>query len=257
MTRVDIEVFKGYAPIEKTATNDGNWIIKGIATTPTKDWEGESVDPNGLDITYLMKQGKINYEHKPGYANVIGEPTANTYVDSEGLHLEAMLYKDLPLAKSAWDLANAMEKSHAKRSLGFSIEGAGRKDPNNPKVFKSVRVTNVAITSNPANPDASWHVFKKSIDVDSDLYKAFMTGTDTNPDTMTQGAAFRKESLPNAVEQLSFALDSDNSKGLLDYVQKELAKSGLDTPSNLATILQLGRGLSRDVAKSFLEKGQV
>lgn len=256
MASVDIDVFKGYAPIEKSNNDSGDWLIKGIASTGTTDWTGEQINPSGLDITYLMKQGKINYEHKKGYDNVIGEPTENTYTDEKGLHLEALLYKNVPLAKAAWDLANAMEESHAKRSLGFSIEGLCKRDPSNHNILKSVKVTNVAITSNPANPDASWHVFTKSVDTDSDIYKSLMTGTEVNPDDMSQGSALRKENLPNAISQLSFALDSKDLDSLLNYTQKELVKRGLDSTSNLATILQLGRGVSRDVAKSFIEKGR-
>ena len=55
-----MDLFKKYIPITKSKDSNNNWYISGIASTPTRDWEGDTIDPRGLDITYLMKQGKIN-----------------------------------------------------------------------------------------------------------------------------------------------------------------------------------------------------
>lgn len=260
--KVDIDLFKAYVPINKTASSDSEWYISGVASTNTKDWDGEIVDPSTLDITYLMKQGKINYEHNNELDHIIGEPTDNTYIDKSGLHLEAMLYKNMPLAQDAWKLANAMEKSHAKRSLGFSIEGIGKRSAD-PNVFSKVKVMNVAITANPANPDASWKTFKKSVDVNSELAKAYSemsaenpaeTGTEINPSDMQGVSSFRKEDLPGALTTLTYAMKSENCSELLNYAQKALEDSGNITKDVKQLILQVGRGVSKETAKNFLDE---
>lgn len=256
--KVDVDLFKAYVPINKTQTNDSEWYISGVASTNTKDWDGEIVDPSTLDITYLMKQGKINYEHNNALDHIIGEPTDNTYIDKSGLHLEAMLYKNMPLAKDAWDLANAMEKSHAKRSLGFSIEGIGKRS-SNPNVFSKVKVMNVAITANPANPDASWKTFKKSVDVNSELAKAYSemsaeTGSAINPSDMQGISSFRKEDLPGALTTVTYAMESKNCTELLNYAQKALEDSGNINKEVKQLILQVGRGISKETAKNYLDE---
>lgn len=253
--KVDIDLFKAYVPINKTASSDSEWYISGVASTNTKDWDGEIVDPSTLDITYLMKQGKINYEHNNELDHIIGEPTDNTYIDKSGLHLEAMLYKNMPLAQDAWKLANAMEKSHAKRSLGFSIEGIGKRSAD-PNVFSKVKVMNVAITANPANPDASWKTFKKSVDVNSELAKAYSemsaeTGSEINPSDMQGISSFRKEDLPGALTTLTYAMKSENCSELLNYAQKALEDSGNITKDVKQLILQAAEEYPKKQLKIF------
>lgn len=266
-----MNVFKKYIPITKSKDSNDNWYISGIASTPTKDWEGDTIDPRGLDITYLMKQGKINYEHKNTASHIIGEPTNNTFVDGNGLHLEAMLYKDQPLAQDTWELANAMEKSNAKRSVGFSIEGVGQADPNNEHRINKVKVYNVAVTTNQANPDAQWHTFTKSFNPDSEIVKAMdggmTTGTATpsnqasnlegyavDPQQLFGVSAFRKEDLPKAISYLTSVLSRKDKDSLLNYAQKELSNKNLLSLNSKALILQLGRGLSYDSSINFLKE---
>lgn len=260
---INIDFFKGYAPIKKSVEKDGNWYIAGTASDPTRDWDGESVDPKGIDITYLMKQGKINYEHNNNLDHIIGEPTENTRLEPNGLYVEAMLYKDSKLANDAWNLANAMKKSNAKRSLGFSIEGFAKKNPNDPSKLDRVRVTNVAVTANPANPDATWETFTKSVSLNSSIAKEFqqIDGTSdedisyvVDPNNMHGISSLKKENIPKAINYLTYVSQNKNKDELLNYAQKELDKKGLLNDSAKKLILHLGRGLSSDEASKFLGK---
>lgn len=217
-----------------------------------------------------MKQGKINYEHKNTASHIIGEPTNNTYVDDSGLHLEALLYKDQPLAQDTWQLANAMEKSNAKRSVGFSIEGVGQADPDNEHRINKVKVYNVAVTTNQANPDAQWHTFTKSFDPDSEIVKAMggttagtatpsnqassLEGYAVNPEDLFGVASFRKEDLPKAINYLTNVLSRKDKDSLLNYAQKELSDKNLLSLKSQALILQMGRGLSYDSSIDFLKE---
>lgn len=46
--------------IEKTDNqkdSDGNWYVRGYASTPNRDLQGEIVIPQGIDIDYFVKSG--------------------------------------------------------------------------------------------------------------------------------------------------------------------------------------------------------
>ena len=51
--KIDVDFFQGYAPIKKSVEKDGNWYIAGLASNPTKDWDGESVNPMELILPIL------------------------------------------------------------------------------------------------------------------------------------------------------------------------------------------------------------
>jgi hypothetical protein len=151
------------------------WYLRGYATTPDLDLQDDIVDPSGIDISHLISNGYINYEHYQGDEYRIGVPTDGTHVDPEvGLYVEAKLYKGNPYAKSIWNLATNIQKSGIDRKLGFSIEGFARqRDKKDPRIIKSTYITNVAVTTNPANPHATWDSFMKS----------FLAGYGITPDT--------------------------------------------------------------------------
>ncbi|AIW03339.1 prohead protease [Bacillus phage Mater] len=238
--------------IKKSNDNDTEqaWYLRGYATTPDLDLQEDIVDPTGIDISHFIENGYINYEHMQGNEHIIGAPTEGTHVDPDvGLYVEAKLYKGNPYAKSIWDLANNIAKSGIPRKLGFSIEGyAKARDKSDPRIIKSTYITNVAVTTNPANPNATWDAFMKS----------FLTGFGISPDTQVDAAALRTESFARSLHNLSAAYKQLNNPVEFDRVWKEVG-SYLDsidrsTPESMVMFLQLSKGYSRNEAVAAIDK---
>jgi hypothetical protein len=60
-----------------------------------------------------------------------------------------------------WELAKAMKKSGAPRSLGFSIEGKVLERDGGNRIVRA-KVRNVAITNAPVNTDCVWGILSKA-----------------------------------------------------------------------------------------------
>jgi len=67
-------------------------------------------------------------------------------------------------------------------------------------------------------------------------------------------SSFRKEDLPGALTTLTYAMKSDNCSELLNYAQKAREDSGYITKDVKQLILQVGRGVSKETAKNFLDE---
>ena len=61
--------------------SNGQILVSGWASTGDRDFQGETVEPIGIDATYLFNNGWIDYEHDTN--KVIGAPTSNSYVDTD------------------------------------------------------------------------------------------------------------------------------------------------------------------------------
>lgn len=152
------EKFNFYLPVEfekgkSEDTGEDVMKIKGIASTPDEDSDGEFLEPLGFDVSRFLSHGFLNYNHmgKTDANAIIGEPT-KAEVTSKGLYIEGELYKGHPLAESVWHLANTLIQNKSKRRLGYSIEGrALQRDPNNPKRITKALITGCAITPSPVN----------------------------------------------------------------------------------------------------------
>ena len=108
--------------IEKSNKNgkkNKNYIVAGYASTFDKDMDAEQIDPNGIDITYLMKSGYIDYEHDR--EEVVGIPTSNTHVDSNGLYLEAELFGDNEHVQKMMNLYDKIASLKGKLKNAISI----------------------------------------------------------------------------------------------------------------------------------------
>lgn len=224
------------------------WYVRGYASTPDLDLQGDIVQPSGIDIEYFKKHGWINYEHKQDAEFAIGVPTEDCYIDFEkGLFVEARLLQDNKYAKDIWDLAKNIKKSGINRQLGFSIEGGIRKrnDRDN-RVIEELVIRNVAITKSPANPKATWDMFMKS----------WTAGHETNPEQQVNGSALRREHLAQAITNLSYMYKMGNPKEydeLWTQTSEYLDDSGRNTRESAVIMLQLSRGVSRQDAEKFLQ----
>jgi len=262
-TYVDRETgkFNMFVPIdieESIKKNDDSpseksWYLRGYATTRDLDRQDDIVDPAGIDIEHFLQHGYINYEHQQGDFYKVGVPTEGTYIDPEvGLYVECKLYKDNPHAKIMWDLATNIKKSGIKRKIGFSVEGfcLGR-DAEDPRIMRKLRVTNVAVTTNPANPYAVWEHFAKS----------FTAGYPMSPDTALDAGALSPESFARSLYNLTWTLKKSNDKEFNETWEKigdYLDAMDRNTPECAILFLQIAKGYSRNEAleklKTFYSK---
>lgn len=156
--------FRFWVPLS-TIEKSGTGAIKsmkvgGIASTSKKDMDGESLDPNGFDLSYFKNKGIVNWNHNKSPDAIIGEPTT-AKLTKDGLYVEAELYPDNALAKSVYQLAETLQKSSKTRRLGFSIEGkATERDPNDDTKVCKALITNIALTISPKNPDSIVNIVK-------------------------------------------------------------------------------------------------
>jgi hypothetical protein len=159
----------------------GRRLIRGVAATPERDTQGETLDMSGLDTDYFFKFGKINWEHKKDPAYIIGQPIDGE-VTSRKFTIEAELFRGIKHADDAWALAVATADSD-RPVLGFSVEGkVVDRDPRDPSRILKAMIVNVALTVNPVNPGTSAY---------ADVVKALAT----NPNIGADGSALMAQSL--------------------------------------------------------------
>ena len=177
-----VENFKFYVPAECGLINK-SYYLQGIASTGSKDADGEYLDPTGFDLSYLNSVGQANWQHQSKDPNaIVGSPEfARVYKKGEVmpnnklapqdlLWLSVKMYDGQPMAADIVKLAEAMRKSGSDRQLAFSIEGQViERDPLNPKRVPRSKITNVAITPTPKNTDSFAELIEKGFVNTADL----------------------------------------------------------------------------------------
>jgi len=235
--------------------DDNSVIVAGWASTPKFDFQGETVDPLGIDDSYFKDQGWIDYEHDKD--NIIGYPTENTFTDSKrGLFVEAKLFKNNKYVKSLMDLINNLKETGSSRKLGFSIEGfINKRDENKPSIIRNIQITGIAVTKNPANPEATWETVQKS------YYSGLTAGYGVTPDTQVDGGALKVESMLGSMNNISTMLSSADAnpelfKQLGDQLANIIDDNQNSSPMLSQLYLQIFEGLSRDEAHDLLFKNE-
>lgn len=139
-----------------------NMIVQGVASDNTTDADGEVLEPDGYILDRFLKNGLINYNHlsKNDPSFVIGEPI-EAYVRNGKFFVKGKLYENQPMARKTWDAMIAMNKSGAKRKMGWSIEGkALERDPMNRNRIKRALITGIALTLTPVNGNSFADIVK-------------------------------------------------------------------------------------------------
>lgn len=153
--------------IEKGGESGELVKIKGVASTDSKDSDGETLIPAGFDFEPLLKSGFLNWNHQARTTSkaICGEPTAAQIInDGKDFYIEGVLYPNEE-GKNVVELAETLEKHSPTRRLGFSIEGqALERDILNPKKVTKARITGVAITQSPKNPNTLMSIVKGEYD---------------------------------------------------------------------------------------------
>lgn len=222
------ENFNIFIPISKSIKSDGEHgrFVKGWASVPKEDRDGDIILPRELDISLLMRKGYINYEHKKGGKYKLGVPTDKSYVDPErGFFLEAKLFDNNPYADKMWDLAERINSGEVVEDndhmLGFSVEAHfSHRDYDDPRILRNVMITNVALTTHPSNTSASWTSFEKS----------FTTGDSIVQDGDTGGQVLRVQSFARDIRELSYRL-KDFTVSDWESIAKSLDEEGRFDPT--------------------------
>lgn len=227
---------------EDSDSSQEEWRIRGYASKPNEDRQGDEILQKGLDFSDFVNWGWLNFDHQND--KIVGYPDKDKCrVDSQGFYIEGTLLKGVELAKSIWETAVALKKSNAPRHLGFSVEGKVLKRNDLGQIIKA-KVYNVAVTANPVNPSCTFEALCKSFtsdvsEVDS-VNKSLEAGHgDSN------GSVLIPESLESAFKTLSYVIGDDvEAKGHMDALKKKLEKKQEITKSELTLYFQLTKGLS-------------
>lgn len=158
-TWTELDLVKGEQS-DSSSGEEARAYVEGIISSDSVDQQGDIIKQEGLDFSYFLKRGWLNDDHRPGAANVVGQPL-NIYKTklSDGTPATAMkayLFLNKPRAKEIYETAVALKSAKSDRRLGFSIEGEVlQRDPVNKNVILKARVLHVAVTNAPCNTDAS------------------------------------------------------------------------------------------------------
>lgn len=174
----NVEDFNFFVPLDVETTeksSDKLIRIRGIASTPNKDLQGEIVSQKGLDISNLVEgKGLFNLDHGKGMENVIGK-IDKAKLTKDGLLVEGYLFPDVEKAKVVKNIMRGLKKGDERR-MQFSIEGKVLKREG--KKIERAKVTNVALTLQPINDNTYAEFAKSFADSSPDLQDM-----DTSPET--------------------------------------------------------------------------
>jgi hypothetical protein len=274
--RYGVELVKAYED------DDGNWIVEGIASTNGKDEQDEIVEPRGLETSYFLNKGFIKWEHAKTPKVFIGEPLEAKVLKSGQFWIKGKLYKHAPLAQEAIEAAKTLEKSGARRKIGFSIEATVvARDPKNPKRVTKAILRNVAMTFNPVNTD-TWAELAKSLEtLEVDLETTCncghscganccqITGKECLHKTLDTGAGapLMPESIEDKLKTQDVPPEDDEeedkktklTRSFLTYVKSLLARrkrklakglnSGMDAADELGAFIEATEGLGQEEAE--------
>lgn len=134
--------------------------IGGWCSTEDLDRQDEVVVARGLDFSEFVAFGYFNDNHRQDTASVLGYPRV-ARLEKSRWWTEGNLLPGYPPADRVWELAKALAKSGAPRSLGFSIEGKVLERDGGNRIVRA-KVRNVAITNAPVNTGCTWRILSKA-----------------------------------------------------------------------------------------------
>lgn len=161
----DENTFTFWMPAQVVVQKSGDnktvrrWI-QGIASTSSRDLQGEIIEQNGIDFNYFLKHGFFNWDHKDGPDEKVGEPV-ECKLTKNGLWVKGFLYNDKKRADDIWEHMQSLSKTPgSKRRMGFSIQGKVKRREGN--VIKECWLQDIAITACPVNT-TTWAEIAKSL----------------------------------------------------------------------------------------------
>ena len=173
---INEKTFKVVVPAELSKSDDGEWRVKGVASTASRDQQGEVIIQKGIDPS-AIDEGKayFNWDHGRGPENILGP--IDSYQKQPGQFIvEGRLFKNHSRAKVVHEIMSSLTKADRGR-MGMSVEGKilerGGEDG---KTIKKCKITAVALTMNPVNQDSQADLVKSlssdSLAIDFETKKA-------------------------------------------------------------------------------------
>lgn len=232
----DRDTFEFFVPataieITKSGKKDGKRWIQGIASTDSRDLQGEIVDQNGIDFSYFLRHGYFNHDHKAGPENKVGQPT-ECKLSKNGMWVKGFLFKNHKMADHYWELMHSLESSESDRKVGFSIQGKVKRREGNR--IAECWIQDVALTPAPVNT-TTWAEIAKSLSAQQwDLSKAEDDCEEDSEKAQTAGGSLL---VPESLE-------GDEKE---DRTSKSL------THDEAVHFLEASHGLPREVAVSVAD----
>lgn len=166
-------------PLEKSGPSTGeSWPVRGVASSPRTDAQGERLNFRGLDIEPLTQRGYFNWNHGrtppavrigevhkaqiaragdiPGYKIPQGMRPSD-YV----LEVAGELYQHNPIAQQVWNDLCAVEKAASYRRAGYQMSVEGKVLAKSGGDLLRTKIYHVAVTHEPVNED-TWLTIAKS-----------------------------------------------------------------------------------------------
>lgn len=193
----------GVQILEKSGSNiEQTRPIGGYCSTEDLDRQDEIVVAKGLDFSEFVAWGYYNDNHKQETAAVLGWPKL-ARLEKGRWWTEGNLVVDYPPADKIWELAKALKKSGAPRSLGFSIEGKVLERDNSNRIVRA-KVRNVAITNCPVNTSCTWGILSKAFASEDRVNRAAHKALAKSPGFVHSESAVDFSAVHRRSEHLSF-----------------------------------------------------
>lgn len=145
---------------EETIKGQRVHVIEGIASTEDPDLQNEIVVQKGMDFEPFLEEGYLNWDHREGPENIIGEPLEARIIEGPSLYVKGFLYPDVERAIAVSNLLKSQRLRKSNRKLGWSVEGRITERDSN-RLKKSI-VQHIAVTHQPVNT-ATWAELVKSM----------------------------------------------------------------------------------------------
>jgi hypothetical protein len=208
-TQIPITLVKG-----KDKNGSPLMRMRGCASTPSLDSDGEYLDPKGYDYDYFLKHGFMNWNHQTNVdpLSIIGKPTSARVTKNNEFDIEFDLFPESEKAMQIFTLQKILEGQGM--ALGLSIEGKVlERDPKNNKIVTKAKITGCAITPNPKNQDTTASIIK------SENFNKLSAYDDSSEDEREKALSAGGNGGVLALE----SLEGDTKK--LNYSKKTLTKS--------------------------------
>lgn len=220
--------FKFSMPAYLNKSDDGDWVIEGLASTENMDLQGERVLQDGIDCTPIDQgKGWLNNNHMPGLENLLG--TLDSYKKTpEGLVIKGRLFKNKEKSKAVYEVMSSLNKAGDRGRIGLSIEGKILKRSPDGKTIEKCRVDKTAITICPVNTE-TWATLAKSLNVEGDNLLKSITASEIEFNCTEE--SYLTPSPTDATEPKAFSASE-----VVDLVAKALSVAGTsasEPPGNL------------------------
>lgn len=198
------------------------WRIRGLASTPRKDLQGETIDLKNLDLSPLEAgKGQLNWEHLKGPEHIVGMIDGFKKT-KDALYIDGYLFSKHDKAKAIQQIMASLKEEN-RGAIGLSVEGLvkERGGPDGKTIRRAV-ITAVALTMNPVNID-TWASLSKSLgnvqemrinlqEVPQNVHKALGVGSayaSETPGNLSGGDALASEDLDHKTHSASFGKNSE------------------------------------------------